>query len=89
MHDDIVFNHFKATAALLQRGLDELRDQVGFEARDAAVRALQRGAHLQAITSLSMAGALHIKMNLVSPTGEVVNLGEVQIDSSAAMPAPH
>jgi len=89
MHDEIVFNHVKATAALLQRGLDELHAQVGAEAHERTAYALQRGAMLQAVTTLSLAGALHVTMNLIAPNGETVHLGDVHLDRDDGVPPAH
>ena len=79
--DHPVHAHMTAAAALFQRALQELRAQTGEDAYVATAVALRSGAIGRITTSLSMAGAMLISFDLISPSGQEVNLGCVEFDS--------
>jgi hypothetical protein len=81
--DHPVHAHMQAAAALFHRALQELRVQTGDEAYVATAVALRSGSIGRITTSLSLAGAMLVSFDLISPTGQEVNLGCVEFESEA------
>lgn len=78
--NEIVFDHLTATGRLVMGSLDQLRSQIGANAHREVLLAIERGAMMQVITTVSLAGARHIAINLIGGDGTVVNLGQVEVD---------
>jgi len=81
---DPVLGHLLATASLFSDAMEAYRQQVGEDAHRMALAALRGGSMLRATTTLSLAGAMAISLDLIAPNGEVINLGNVDFDGDPA-----
>lgn len=84
-NNPIVWQHLEAAAAVMDQGLQSLREQVGDEAYVLTAHAIAAGSTMQVITDMTLAGKKSLTLNLISPAGEVVNLGHVEFIDAVAL----
>lgn len=79
--NEAVFNHRQATRALLQAGMEQLKTEQP-EEYQLATEAVQRGGHFQVSAALAPTGLDELLIDLVTASGERINLLRVENESS-------
>ncbi len=77
---DPVLRHLLATAGLMNAAIDAFSKQCGEDSRHLLLTALRSGSMMRATTTISLAGAMGITFDIVTPQGEVLNVGRVDFD---------
>lgn len=81
----IIWQHLETAAAVIDTGLQALRDQLGEDTYRMTSNAIKAGSTMQVVVALALHGKKSVSLNLVSPAGESVNLGHVEFIDAVAL----